>query len=124
PPPPPAAPAPAAAPSARSAAAPTSTNRYPCSSGRPPRMRLGHQARTTAPGGRPLHKRNPPISRLPGYVLLLRILVPPTPPSFARNPAGKDPLLSGAELDDSKRLAFPALSAGNANRLSDRCSWV
>ena len=54
-----AAPAPAAAPGARSAAGPNAKYRYPCSSGRPPWMRLGHQARTTAPGGRPLHKQNP-----------------------------------------------------------------
>ena len=36
-------------------------------------MRLGHQARTTAPGGRPRLSRISKNGRLPGYVLLLRI---------------------------------------------------
>src|SRR5271156_105548 len=76
-PPHPAAPAHAAAPPARSAACPPDSLRYPCPSGRPLWMRLGHQARTTAPGGRPPHQPLPPNGRLPGYVLLLRSLSRP-----------------------------------------------
>jgi hypothetical protein len=67
-------------------------------------MRLGHQARTTAPGGRPHHKRNPPISRLPGYVLLLRTGVSP-----AAQPSLETPeYLAQLPLDEVVDRLIPA----------------
>jgi hypothetical protein len=95
----------AAAPAARSAAGlhASCRCRYPCSLERPLWLRLGHQARTTAPGGRSCINRitagQPPLARCPITTAPTWLLGPPALQHVFQRLPGRDRSARRTEVD-------------------------